>query len=267
MSITVVANPTSHPPRYEITITTPAGQTMDAVVLQRYTDGGYEQTRVQPLTGFSSRYIEDYEAPWEAGVTYVATVTYGATTVVYTGPLLTLSSQNAWAIHPTVPAQSVCIDTGASAAMGIVTIGDVSRPSTAVRHTIIGAKNPIVKKTGPRSSSQVPVTIAAVTSADEDALWALIDDQTPLLFRIPPAWGWNWEDGYYDIADASAGRFAQYGPEQRRTFTLQLTRVDSPEGSQQATWSYADILAQFPDYPTLTAAFADYPALLANHRS
>jgi hypothetical protein len=265
--ITVTANPLSSPPRFEIEIATPSGAAMTAVVLNRTVSGITTQTRVQPLAGLSYRYIEDYEAPWYENVVYSATVTTTSGIDTYVAPPIQLQPWSAWAIHPTVPSLSVCIDRLDPEKVGVAAIQTVARASTVTQHAILGAARPIVTKTGPRASSRGALQINTLTSADEAAMWVLVDDQTPLLIQFPTPWDANWEPGYYDIGDVSADRAWQYVEDTRRLFILPFTRVDAPAGQQQSTWTYSQLLADFTSYGAVIAGYNSYAALVADDRN
>lgn len=268
MSIAIVVNLDSTPPRFELTLATPDGSVMTKVNLKRNANGVKSPTRVQPNPGSAAQYVEDYEAPWETDVYYTASVTYGAgITETWYSSTRQLTPGQAWAIHPTVPALSVPIDSGTFDAAGVVSITNLGRASTAVEHPILGSSTPVVTTTGPRASQKGTLSIATVTDSEEDQLWALVEDQTPLLIRIPPSWGWNWVSGYYSIGDVAADRFAAYGPESRRVFTLPFTHVQSPAGSQTVERSWADVITAFPDWPTLLDSYADWPAVMSDTRS
>lgn len=265
-SITVTANPDSLPPRFEIQIDM-GGSTIEAVTLSRTVYGITANTRVQPGTGSAYEYVEDYDEPWDTNVVYAATVTTGSGTVTLTASAAQLSSAAAWAIHPLTPALSVCIDQQDSDQIGVIGIDTASRTAQSTQHQILGAARPITTRVGPRSSVRGVLRIATVTALDEDRLWALVDDQTPLLIQFPSGWGVNWEFGYYDIGDVSADRVLQWSGDPRRTFTLPFTVVDPPAVTQQSQWGYAQLLHDFADYPSVAASFVDYPSLLSNSRS
>lgn len=266
MTITVTPQPATSPPRFLIQIATPAGQTITAATLVRTANGSTVATRVQPAPGPSPLTVFDYEAPWETGVVYAATVTYGTTTETYTAAAATLAPAFPWLIHPTTPALSLILDQKSFDAMGVVSIGDEVRPALTTKHRILNSEFQIVTKTGPRGAATLPLQIATVTQAERAALVALTRDQTPLLIQVPTSWGWDWDLGYYDVGDLGTGRLAQYGGELRRTFTLPLERVESPAGSQQAVRTWANVLAQNATWQTLVASYATWTDVLTDSR-
>lgn len=266
MSITVTANPTSSPPRFEISISSNDGTAIETTSMIRTADGQTVSTRVQPTPGPSPIHVNDYEAPWGVPVQYIVAITHNGTTETLTSPLVTLSPAFPWAIHPTTPALSVCIDQGRFNAMGLVSIGSETRPALTTKHRILGSEYQVVTKTGPRGAVQTSIQIATVTSQERAALTAVTRDQTPLLIQFPPAWGWDWENGYYDVGDVTTDRFMQYGPEPRRTFGLQLERVDAPAGGQQAERTWTDVLSGFATWADVAAAYQTWTDVLTDSR-
>jgi hypothetical protein len=266
VSITVTPLPDAEPPQFRIEIATPAGQTITALTVYRTAEGRTDATRFQPGPGPSPRVVVDHEGGWDSGVVYSATVSYGSTTETYTAAPASISPDCPWLLHPTVLSLSRRLDQGTFTRMGVVSLGAVSRAANTTRHSIIGARYPVVTKTGPRSGSQLQMQVATVTSDERAALWALLDDQTPLLIRVPDDWGWDWEDGYYDVADANAERFEQYGPTRQRTFTLALARVEAPAGDLQPTRTWADVKAEFATWADVAAAYRDWTSVLTDTR-
>lgn len=266
MTLTVTAQPSNRPPRMAITIATPDGSAMTAVALTRNANGSTVSTRVQPAPGPSPIVLYDYEAPKGVPVTYTATVTHGATTETYTAAPATLTLTAMWATHPTAPALSVCLDTTDVRVMGVAQIGTVNRAALTNRHRIIGAEFQVVTKVGPRAAATLQLQLTTVTSDERAAVEALLRDQTPVLIEAPDAWGWDWEDGYYDVSDFGAERVLQYGPEQRRSLTLALERVEAPAGTQQSPRTWTDVLSGFSTWADVSAGYATWTDVLTDSR-
>lgn len=254
-------------PTVHLTIGSPDGSNITAITLTRVSGGRTELTRIQPYTGIPTLFIDDVEAPWDTPVTYSAAITYAAgTTTTLTSGEVTVSPGFPWAIHPTLPNVSMRLDSGTFDAMGIISIDQLSQAAKATRHDIINSPYPVITRVGPRASIAGTMTIATVTTDEEKGLRSLLYDETPILIRIPASWGWNWENGFYAIGDLGLARFAQYGPEQRRTFTVPFQRVQPPVGDIQDSWGYPD-LDNMDDYFAIYNTFADYSALYANVRA
>lgn len=266
MSITVTPQPDATPPTFLIEVATPAGEAITAMTVSCTANGSTEPIRFQPGAGPSPRVSTHHEAPWNTPVIYSATVTYGSTTATYTSGPTFLRPSFPWLIHPLAPALSRLLDTGDPSRMGVASIAAVTRAANTTRHAILGAKYPVVTKTGPRSGSQFQMQVTTTTSTEAADLWALLDDQTPLLIRVPTDWEWDWEDGYYDVGDVSADRLEQYGPTRLRTFTLALARVEAPAGDllPQRTWD--DLSADFATWGDLIPAYADWTSVLTDTR-
>lgn len=251
-------------PAIDVTITTSG--TMTAVSLYRTANGVTQQTHVQPAPGASSRTITDYLAPWDTDIAYSTTHTVAGSTVTESSSTLQLSTTSAWIIHPDIPALTVEADASNPSQMGIVAISDVTLPTTATVHQILGARLPVVTTLGTRLAPQFTVTIATVTLEEEAALRAIVDDQTPLLIRIPKSIDPSWDDGYYHVDQVGIARIVQYAGEPRRAFTLPMIQVAEPAPVVAATWDYPSLTAAFADYGSLTAAYADYRSLTADER-
>lgn len=266
MTITVTPQPANSPPRFQITIASPNGEVFTAISLNRTQNGNTVPVRVQPAPGPSPVVVYDYEAAWEAGTVYTATVTRAGITETYTAASATLTSSFPWLIHPTTPALSLILDRGIFSAMGVVSIGTASRAALTTKHRILGSEFQIVTKTGPRAAAAFPITIATVTAQERSALLALLRDQTPLFVQVPSSWGWDFDPGYFDVGDVSSDRFWQYGPEHRRVFTLQLESVQAPAGTQQATRTWANLLSGFATWNAVSAAYATWTDELTDSR-
>jgi hypothetical protein len=267
MTLTVTPQPANSPPRFRLTIASPDGSAITAVVVTRVDPSGAAATRVQPAAGPSPLTLDDYEAPWDAAVVYNVAITYGTgATTTFNSGYVTLSPQAAWAIHPTAPALSVCLDQQSFAVMGVVSLSASTRAALTTKHRILGAEYQIVTKTGPRAAPAFTMQVATVTSNERTAVLALVRDQTPILIQVPAVFGWDWENGYFDVGDVGIERFLQYGPEPRRTITLPLERVESPIGTQSAPWTWTGAMAASATWDALRAGYAKWSDVLTNTR-
>lgn len=266
MTIQVVPQPGNLPPRFQITISTPAGQPITAVSLTRTANGATAPTRVQPSPGPSPLVVFDSEAPRDTPVVYTATVTYGSTTEAYTSGPVVLSPTVAVLTHPTTPALSMILDQQDFAHMGVIAVNTETRAALKTKHRILESEYQVVTKTGPRAAPTLQMVVATVTPDERAGLIALLRDQTPLFITIPAAWDWDWDDGYYDVDDVGIDRVLQYGPERRRTFTLALERVEAPAGTQQPQRTWANVLASFATWNDVVAAYATWTDVLTDSR-
>jgi hypothetical protein len=265
--VTVTTALTSGPePGLDVTVAATGGGTMTAVTLWRLVGSTAEKTRLQPATGGTTSTVTDFELPWGVPVSYRATITTSGGTETLTSAETTVDSTIAWLIHPNIPSLSLPLDQQNPELMGIVSLGDALIGATSTVHQIIGANLPVVTWVGPRLAPALTATVATVTVDEQNALFTILNDQTPLLVRFPTEWGVNWADGYYHVGDVTVGRVIQYAGDPRRTFTLPLTPVAAPAGLQAPVWDYPTLAADFDDYPSMSAAFADYPSLTANVR-
>lgn len=263
MTITVAGTATAVP---GVGVTVTAGATITAIQLFRTASGVTELTRVQPRPGHSTVYVEDYELPWDVPVTYKAVYTASGSFTDTATPV-TVSSTSAWAIHPVFPSSlSVQLDRpGGTGETWVISIGTATRAANSSTHLVIGSAYPVVVTTGPRLAGTGTAVIGTASDAAEGALWALLDDQSPILLRVPDSFGANFANGFYSIGDVAADRIgvASLG---LRQFTLPLTRVAAPAVTQQLAWDYPSLTAAFADYGALTAAFADYGSLTADRQ-
>lgn len=70
MTIMVTAQPDASPPRNVVDVAVPAGRVMFSAAVWRSDENGRQLVRQQPATGFESRQVFDYEAPFGSPVTY-----------------------------------------------------------------------------------------------------------------------------------------------------------------------------------------------------
>lgn len=267
MAITVTAQPTNSPPRFQIAVTSPDGTAITAAALIRVDPSGSAPTRVQlPLPAVSGAVLYDYEAPWDVPVTYSIGITYGSGSATYTATALTLSPPYPWLIHPTAPVLSVCLDQGRFDRMGVVTIGAETRPAIKTKHRIQGSEFQIVTKTGPRGAVSTSLQVATVTADERASLVAITRDQTPLFLQVPASWGWDLDGGYFDVDDVGTERVLQYGPEPRRVSTLPLERVEAPIGTQAAAWTWTGLAAGFATWDAERAGYLTWADVATNTR-
>ncbi len=178
-----------------------------------------------------------------------------------------LDPVNPWLIHPASPGLSIPIGSADRSLTTIRTLGDVTNPSAATEHQILGQSNPITTTSGPRFSNRLTVMLATKTRTQELALNALLNDGTPLLVRAPSTFDIGFDEGFYSVGDAVRGRISQRPGDPYRQFTLPLTGVQSPIVTVQNTgWSYAGAAAAFAAYAVVSTAYSSYSDLLVDNR-
>lgn len=268
MSITATAGTSSlGVPRVVLSISSTSGATITAISLSRTVSGATVPTRVQPTVGPSPRTVNDYEEDWDTAAVYTAVVSTASGTETFTSAPVTVTSAYPWAIHPTTPALSICLDKATTAAAGVQLIGNVTRAATDTPHNVLGSAFRTYTKTGPRSAPTVQLVLTTVTVLEAQAVRALVNDLTPILLRVPSSLGWDIDNGYYRIGDVDEARFQQYGPDHTRTFTLPLEQVEEPAGSQQSERTWANVLNDFPSWASVRAAYSTWTNVLTDTRS
>lgn len=268
MSITATPGTSSAGvPRISISISSSDGSPITAVTLNRTVSNATTPVRVQPAPGPSPRIVNDYEADWDIGVRYSGTVTSAAGTETFTSDATSLTAVNPWAIHPTTPALSFRLDQATPNAAGVRSLASVSRDASDVPHAVLGSPYRVFTKTGPRNAPTTQLELTTVTSLEAAAVRAAVNDLTPLLLRIPAAWAWDFESGYYRIGQVDEARVLQYGAEPARIFTLPLERVQAPAGTQQPERTWVNVLTDFPTWAAVRAAYASWTTVLTNTRS
>lgn len=94
MTITATADAAYAPPRVEVDVAVPASNIMTAVNVWRNDSMGRSLVRSQPVPGFESRTVFDYECPYEQNVTYDWTASY------YDPALNATTYSEPWTVFP-----------------------------------------------------------------------------------------------------------------------------------------------------------------------
>lgn len=195
---------------------------------------------------------------------------YGTpTSVAETSSAVELAPDDAWLIHPGTPDLSVPMTNTNPNAAGIKAIGSVSNDSNTTLHKVLGSSTPIPTTTGPRGDDVTSMTVWTATSDERAAMRALLAPDVPLLIQIPPSWGADFNNGFYqpgEVAEERAtGQIRISDP--ARDFQIPLTKVQSPVVDVENTgWSYASVAVEFSTYVDLTTNFATYADLASNTR-
>jgi hypothetical protein len=206
-------------------------------------------------------------AQTKAAVSATTLNQFGATaTITETSAAVTLSPASAWFVHPATPSLSVPVGNGVDTS--IRTISTVTEAATSTNHIILGSPRPVPTTNGPRLADATQLILQTNTDVARANLKALLQDQTPILIRVPPALSYGFDDGFYAVGDYAADRTAQRPGSPRRVHTLPLQAVDSPVVSViNSGWSYATLALAEPNYTQVLAAFASYALLVTNTRN
>lgn len=156
---------------------------------------------------------------------------------------------DAWLIHPSKPALSIPVESGVTGG-GVRFIeassGD-SKTSQAVStiHRPVGRKKAVVVTSGPRQADEWSLVIGATTIQAKNDVRAIVDDQTPLLFRSPADMGLDLPDDWYAVGDFTVNRVETPVITQMTTMVLPLTPVDEPIVRQGALWTWGSVLTRY----------------------
>lgn len=213
-------------------------------------------------------YWADRVALSGAVVDDVKVETYGgASNITESTNAIILAPSEAWIIHPATPAKSIPIDRDDLDKTNLETIGAVTQRSTATVHEILGQQKAIHVKTGPRRAAELVLALTTETVADRKQIEFLLADETPLLIRIPPSWGVDFDDDFYAVGDVGIERAMQLYGINARVFTLPLRAVESPiVGVENVGWSWAALAAEFASWDAVELAFVSWADLLTNNR-
>lgn len=256
VTVAPTVDATHLPPRVRLDVTdTGAPALTSTTVLRINPDGSQSTVRTvdgNPLVLSTSGSNQvglayDYEMPLGAAVQYTTTTTPTAVSAA-----VTVTSAAAWLVHVGVPSLSRTIR--------VREMGDRTRKVAQAVLAPMGRRYPVALTDGARKASTYALTLMTVSDSDRSDLRALLDDAGVLLLNVPATKSWGVTSEYVAIGDATEGRILQYGPEQRRAWTLPCTVVDRPDGGAQSDRTLATVEAEFA---TLAAAQAAYPTLYA----
>jgi len=194
--------------------------------------------------------LYDYEAPYQAPVTYSTMETPGSSSAA-----VTVAESKVWLIHPGVPELSMPIS--------VASVGNRTRSISQGVFRPMGRRSPVVQTDGQRKSPEGTLELNTLTLAEAARFEALTDDAGVLLLNVPASFNWGLPTSYVALGDIEEGRLVDYAPEPRRLQNLPYIVVDRPAGGSQSERTYIDLLAQFSSYAALRNAYPSYTALLA----
>lgn len=178
-----------------------------------------------------------------------------------------LDVPDAWLIHPSKPALSIPVESGVTGA-GVRFIeassGD-SKTSQAVStiHRPVGRARAVVVTSGPRQADEWSLVIGATTIQAKGDVRAIVDDQTPLLFRSPPEMNLDLPDDWYAVGDFTVNRVETPVITQMTTMVLPLTPVDEPIVRQGALWTWGNVLTKYATWQDVLSKNATWLDVLA----
>lgn len=169
-----------------------------------------------------------------------------------------LDTLEAWLIHPSQPSLSIPIDSGPQGAHRLRFIeasSGESKTSEAQRtiHRGIGSRRAVVITSGPRAADEWTMVLGAPTIVQKNAVRAIVDDQTPLLLRIPPSSEYDLPDDWYSVGDLTVTRLETPNITEETLITLPLTPVDEPIVRQGALWTWGDVMLKYATWADLLA--------------
>lgn len=216
----------------------------------------------------SANYAADYIALGGALIDDVTIESYGGIkTITETSSTVILEGVDGWIIHPGQPVLSVPLSYDDLERTTIEALGNVQQRSTAATHQILGRGKPIHVNTGPRQSDQTSLQIATETTADRQAVAALLADETPLLVRIPSSWLMDFDDGFYAVGDVTFERAQQMYGVPARIINLPLQSVEAPAVSvQNVGHSWATVASEIESWTAVRAVYATWADMLVDKR-
>lgn len=182
----------------------------------------------------------------------------------------TLDVDGAWLIHPVQPTLSMEVEDSShgNSAESIIHIDEPTRArrtASALRtlHWGVGRRRPVVVTNGPRAADEWDLVIHPQTFAATDDLRSLVDDQTPLLLRIPPAFGWHLPDDWYSVGDVTIDRDDVPEVSESAVVTLPLTPVDEPIVRQGAVRTWGDLLMEASTWADVLTIYDSWLGVLS----
>lgn len=257
MSITATPFPAEAPPRVLIELATGSTAVFSSIALYRDS----VLLRTQPLVGGTTAVASDYFCPFQRTVTYTAVTNVGTFTET-----VFLDVDRAWFIHASQPTFSVPLGKGDSAVASIRAIGDVSTPSSAAVHVVMGSSLVVTKRTGARITGTRSIRLQSFTSIEAANIAQLLNDDSPILIRLPASWGVRFTEGWYSI-----GTFDEQLPFDQpkmfyREWVLPAQQAVEPKLIVSEVWSWDALAASNLTWDTLPDAYLTWYDLTVNNR-
>ena len=230
---------------------------VDTITITRQVSGAADITvrGVESRPVISGTFVgSDPEAPLEMSVTYRVDGYLGATFVA-SATVAVSTSGAANGLWIKVPGQP-----DLTAPAKLRTISDISAPTVGGVYQIIGggAVSQSVAQWSGIVSERATVSLSVVTGTELARLRAALAASRVLLLQ--PVGSTDLDAGWYFISDVARGNPAQVESYGRRTFTLDVQRVEIPAGDGQGipgvTW--AAVKDKYATWTALMAAKATW---------
>lgn len=248
-TVTAAAQPNNVPPRVQLSVSTNTSGKTSSSLLRVAADGSTERVRTTdglavPLSGGSGTAF-DYDAPFGLPVSYRDADEGSASAPV------TLAVAVPWLLHPGKPQLSMPVS--------VAEFGDRTYEATRTLLQPLGRSTAIPITDGARKAPSGTIQFRTRTLAELTAFTALLADQSALLFNVPPALGWGVATGWVSIGQVTEERIVTpFAGRPDRYLNLPADAVSLPTGGVVAQRSFADVLAQFADFDSLTNGYASF---------
>lgn len=245
------------PPRVLIELTTGSAATFTSIKLYRDS----VLVRTQPSVGSATASATDYFAPFGKTVTYRAVTNVGTFTAQ-----VVLNVDRAWLIHASQQSFSLPLGKGGAPVASIKAIGDVSTPSSATRHQVLGSSLPVTKRTGARAAGTRTITLQSFTDVEASNISQLLNDDSPILIRLPASWPVRFTEGWYAVGDFSELLPFDHPGYYYREWELPVQQVVEPKLIVRQLWSWATLAASDLTWDSLPDSFDSWYDLTVNNR-
>ncbi len=210
--------------------------------------GGVDSTGV---LHFTTATVHHMYVPLPASVGAIAPALAVSPTAFAESATITLDVDEPWLIHPSQPDLSLSIGSDTTF-MEASTRAQTKSEARRTIHEPIGRRRRVVTTTGPRAAEEWVLSILSMTLDARADLLALLDDQTPLLLRMPA--GSTEEDvpdGWYSVGDLTVDRMPNAEWRPIRELNLPMTPVDEPIVTPGSDWTWADVAMDFTTWASL----------------
>lgn len=240
-TITVTAQPSNTPPRVQVTVGCPSGETGTSLTVACTPSGGSSRfvRDAEPVTlaGATTWTGWDYEAPIGVALTYSATLVTNAATYALTGDPVTITGSQAWLVSPGAPADSLPVT--------IRDLGEQSYPVAQQVFTPAGRSTPVVVSDAARKAAVSRIVLRTTTLTELSDLLTLLAGTSVMLLSVPSGLGLGQTADYAALGEVTVARpDGAYGSQPMRFVTIPYWVVDRPPGSAAAVRTWADLMAE-----------------------